>query len=190
MENLESCWQWYWARWTRSLCHVIWRQHLIEEQDCIQCHWNCRGNQLIGAIMVFSIQLHWNFISHTALYSMWSQISELGLKSSYFHSYLGLPFPTHIFRAELFAIWLSHLVMQDPGSISCSPCLVGYFCANVSTSREAMLRTMVCPAGLLCPKGLALAPNASGQACPRGYYCPQGDMVSTLFGWHLFITVS
>ncbi|XP_062816991.1 zonadhesin isoform X2 [Anolis carolinensis] len=63
---------------------------------------------------------------------------------------------------------------SDPGSTSCSPCLVGHFCAEANTSRESMLRTMVCPAGLLCPKGLAAVPNATGHACPRGYYCPQG----------------
>ncbi|KYO38996.1 hypothetical protein Y1Q_0022586 [Alligator mississippiensis] len=44
------------------------------------------------------------------------------------------------------------------------------------TSREAMLLVMVCPAGLLCPEGQAVAPDASGNACPRGYYCPQGDL--------------
>lgn len=40
-----------------------------------------------------------------------------------------------------------------------------------------MLLVMVCPAGLLCPEGQAVAPDASGNACPRGYYCPQGDLV-------------
>lgn len=37
---------------------------------------------------------------------------------------------------------------------------------------------MICPAGLLCPEGQAVPPDASKNACPRGYYCPQGDAVS------------
>nr|XP_032658239.1 laminin subunit gamma-1-like [Chelonoidis abingdonii] len=41
-----------------------------------------------------------------------------------------------------------------------------------------MLLAMVCPAGLLCPKGQAVAPDANRNACPRGYYCPRGDIDS------------
>lgn len=37
---------------------------------------------------------------------------------------------------------------------------------------------MICPAGLLCPEGQAVAPDASKNACPRGYYCPQGGPIS------------
>ncbi|KAJ6656075.1 hypothetical protein lerEdw1_004481 [Lerista edwardsae] len=66
--------------------------------------------------------------------------------------------------------------LQDPGSASCSPCLVGHYCADRNTSRGTMLLRMVCPAGLLCPEGLAAAPNASGHACPKGFYCPPGDI--------------
>ncbi|XP_062995580.1 multiple epidermal growth factor-like domains protein 6 [Elgaria multicarinata webbii] len=67
---------------------------------------------------------------------------------------------------------------SEPGSMSCSPCLVGHYCSDMNTSREAMVHMMVCPAGMLCPEGLAAAPNVSGHACPRGYYCPQGDVHS------------
>jgi len=41
-----------------------------------------------------------------------------------------------------------------------------------------MLLAMICPAGLLCPEGQAVVPDASANACPRGYYCPRGDTVS------------
>ncbi|CAM4684012.1 unnamed protein product, partial [Lepidochelys olivacea] len=80
------------------------------------------------------------------------------------------------------ALWLpKHVVLaafQDPGSASCLSCLTGHYCADEITSREAMLLVMVCPEGLLCPKGQAVAPDASGNACPRGYYCPRGDIDS------------
>ncbi|KAM9519557.1 uncharacterized protein ACIB01_017296 [Guaruba guarouba] len=64
---------------------------------------------------------------------------------------------------------------QDQGSASCSPCLVGHYCAGEHTSWEVMLLAMVCPAGLLCPQGQAVVPDTTANACPRGYYCPQGD---------------
>ncbi|KAF7241191.1 Sushi, von Willebrand factor type A, EGF and pentraxin domain-containing protein 1, partial [Varanus komodoensis] len=73
---------------------------------------------------------------------------------------------------------------SDPGATSCSPCLVGHFCADTDTSREAMLLRMVCPAGMLCPEGLAAAPSVGGNACPRGYYCPQGD-IELILSFHL-----
>lgn len=41
-----------------------------------------------------------------------------------------------------------------------------------------MLLAMVCPAGLRCPEGQAVAPEANANSCPRGFYCPQGDTVS------------
>ncbi|CAM5128032.1 unnamed protein product, partial [Natator depressus] len=72
-----------------------------------------------------------------------------------------------------------HLTVEgDPGSASCLSCLAGHYCADEITSREAMLLVMVCPEGLLCPEGQAVAPDASGNACPRGYYCPRGDVDS------------
>ncbi|CAM4687297.1 unnamed protein product, partial [Caretta caretta] len=83
------------------------------------------------------------------------------------------------------ALWLpKHVVLaafqndgeEDPGSASCLSCLTGHYCADEITSREAMLLVMVCPEGLLCPEGQAVAPDASGNACPRGYYCPRGDI--------------
>ncbi|CAM9824345.1 unnamed protein product [Bubo scandiacus] len=63
---------------------------------------------------------------------------------------------------------------SDQGSVSCLPCLVGHYCASEHTSQEVMLLAMICPAGLLCPEGQAVVPDASTNACPRGYYCPQG----------------
>ncbi|XP_039224456.1 scavenger receptor class F member 1-like [Crotalus tigris] len=65
---------------------------------------------------------------------------------------------------------------SEPGSTFCSSCLVGHFCADMNTSREIMLDQMVCPAGLLCPGGLAAVPKAEEHACPRGYYCPPGNV--------------
>ncbi|POI30096.1 hypothetical protein CIB84_006156 [Bambusicola thoracicus] len=38
-----------------------------------------------------------------------------------------------------------------------------------------MLLAMVCPAGLRCPEGQAVAPEANANSCPRGFYCPHGD---------------
>ncbi|CAM4666683.1 unnamed protein product [Lepidochelys olivacea] len=90
------------------------------------------------------------------------------------------------------ALWLpKHVVLaafQDPGSASCLSCLTGHYCADEITSREAMLLVMVCPEGLLCPKGQAVAPDASGNACPRGYYCPRGDIVRGSI-WLLLFTI-
>ncbi|XP_032305021.1 zonadhesin-like isoform X2 [Coturnix japonica] len=64
---------------------------------------------------------------------------------------------------------------SDRGSASCLPCSVGHYCASEHTSREVMLLAMVCPAGLRCPEGQAVAPEANANSCPRGFYCPQGD---------------
>ncbi|KAM7082943.1 uncharacterized protein J5F26_014046 [Ciconia maguari] len=64
---------------------------------------------------------------------------------------------------------------SDQGSASCLLCLVGHYCASEHTSWEVMLLAMICPAGLLCPEGQAVVPDASANACPRGYYCPRGD---------------
>ncbi|XP_021231890.1 zonadhesin-like isoform X5 [Numida meleagris] len=64
---------------------------------------------------------------------------------------------------------------SDQGWASCLPCSVGHYCASEHTSQEVMLLAMVCPAGLRCPEGQAVIPEAIANACPRGYYCPQGD---------------
>ncbi|KAG7455700.1 SCO-spondin-like isoform X1, partial [Solea senegalensis] len=65
---------------------------------------------------------------------------------------------------------------SDEGSVECSPCLQGHYCSNETTSEEAMLSVMVCPAGFLCSQGLARDPQRSATLCPRGFYCPGGGI--------------
>ncbi|KAF7668979.1 hypothetical protein LDENG_00271770 [Lucifuga dentata] len=65
---------------------------------------------------------------------------------------------------------------SDEGSVECSPCLQGHYCSNETTSEEAMLSVMVCPAGFLCSQGLARDPLRSATLCPRGFYCPGGGI--------------
>uniref|UniRef100_A0AAV2J154 Uncharacterized protein n=1 Tax=Knipowitschia caucasica TaxID=637954 RepID=A0AAV2J154_KNICA len=45
---------------------------------------------------------------------------------------------------------------SDEGSVECSACLRGHFCSNETTSEEAMLKVMVCPAGFLCSQDITV----------------------------------
>ncbi|KAI4904543.1 hypothetical protein NFI96_029611 [Prochilodus magdalenae] len=63
---------------------------------------------------------------------------------------------------------------SDEGSDECLPCLPGHYCSDETTSEEAMLRVMVCPAGFLCSQGLDREPQRSAVLCPIGFYCPGG----------------
>ncbi|XP_041098352.1 SCO-spondin [Polyodon spathula] len=65
---------------------------------------------------------------------------------------------------------------SDHGSALCLPCLPGHYCSNETTSQEAMLSVMVCPAGLICTEGLDREPQRATTLCPKGYYCPGGDI--------------
>uniref|UniRef100_W5M2P7 Tyrosine-protein kinase ephrin type A/B receptor-like domain-containing protein n=1 Tax=Lepisosteus oculatus TaxID=7918 RepID=W5M2P7_LEPOC len=65
---------------------------------------------------------------------------------------------------------------SDQGSAACSPCLPGHYCSHETTSREAMLSTMVCPAGLICSAGLDREPQRAAILCPKGFYCPGGSI--------------
>ncbi|KAL7831753.1 hypothetical protein AOLI_G00293010 [Acnodon oligacanthus] len=65
---------------------------------------------------------------------------------------------------------------SDEGSNECLPCLPGHYCSDETTSEEAMLRVMVCPAGFLCSQGLDREPQRSAVLCPIGFYCPGGGV--------------
>ena len=56
----------------------------------------------------------------------------------------------------------------------CTDCEPGYYCVtvtNVATSVTTLTKT-ICPAGVYCDGGEALAAGTAD--CPIGYYCPAG----------------
>ncbi|KAM3922961.1 uncharacterized protein RB166_012036 [Leptodactylus fuscus] len=63
---------------------------------------------------------------------------------------------------------------SDKGSSTCLPCLAGHYCDEDRTSRERMMQ-LLCPAGTVCPKGMAVFPGEDANICPQGYYCAEGS---------------
>ena len=59
----------------------------------------------------------------------------------------------------------------------CSVCEPGFYCASKTTSRNLMLNTMICPAGLHCPAGTNRTPDLVSHFCLEGHYCLRGDEV-------------
>lgn len=69
---------------------------------------------------------------------------------------------------------------SDVGQDSCSSCLAGHYCDNMTTSLEDMRENKVCPAGTVCASGRSHAPNLLVDFCPAGFYCLAGNVVCVL----------
>ena len=59
--------------------------------------------------------------------------------------------------------------------MSYTSCFYSHYCDNATTSEEAMLKDMRCPAGKYCLPGLADVALAAD--CSKAKYCPEGLIV-------------
>ena len=70
--------------------------------------------------------------------------------------------------------------LQASGASDCEICNTGFYCADEATSRQTMLKKMICPAGMHCEAGSIRAPDLVKNACSTGHYCLRGDEVGCL----------